>query len=402
MSDSAGRRPLDGIRVLDLSNLLAAPMATMYLGDFGADVIKTEHPVRGDELRRWGHRKGDVGLFFKVLNRNKRTITLDLKAPRGQELVHRLAAECDVVVESYRPGTLERWGIGYKQLSEVNPRLVMLHVSGFGRTGPWSDRPGFGTLAEAFAGCAHITGFPDRPPLLPSFGLGDTSTGIFAAFAVMLALYERDVRGGIGQEIDLGLYEGLFTLLGPQVVDYDQLGIVQQRAGSRLPFVAPRNTYQTADGTWVAIAGSTQTTFERIVRALGRDELADDPRFADNQLRIANAEMLDVELQRGVGERTLPELLELFEAMQAPVGLVHDIAQIFEHPQFQARENVVAVSDEELGVLRMQNVVPRLSRTPGRIEHAGPRLGEHNVDVYGGLLGLGEDELVSLRSDGVI
>ena len=402
MSERDGGRPLDGIRVLDLSNLLAAPMATMFLGDFGADVIKAEHPTRGDELRRWGHRKGDVGLFFKVLNRNKRTITLDLKSPRGQELVRELARQCDVVVESYRPGTLARWGIGHEQLREVNPGIVTLHVSGFGQTGPWSGRPGFGTLAEAFSGYAHITGFPDRPPLLPSFGLGDTSTAIFAAFAIMLALYERDARGGTGQEIDLGLYEGLFTLLGPQVVDYDQLGIVQERNGSRLPFVAPRNTYETADGVWIAIAGSTQTTFERIAHALERPDLAEDPRFADNQSRIAHAEVLDAELQEAIGRFPLDELLEIFGRMGAPVGPVYDIAQIFEHEQFAARENVVAVPDAELGELRMQNVVPRLSGTPGRIAHAGPRLGEFNAEVYGGLLGLGEAELASLRADAVI
>lgn len=388
--------------MLDLSNLLAAPMATMYLGDFGAEVIKAEHPIRGDELRRWGNRRGDVGLFFKVLNRNKRLITLDLKAPRGQDLVRRLAAECDVVVESYRPGTLERWGIGYEQLSAINAGLIMLHVSGFGRTGPWSQRPGFGTLAEAFSGYAHITGFPDRPPLLPSFGLGDTSTGVLAAFAVMLTLYHRDLGGGPGQEIDLGLYEGLFTMLGPQVIDYDQLGITQERCGSRLPFVSPRNTYQTADGAWIAIAGSTQGTFERIMRALDCESLLSDPRFADNHRRIENAEALDVELQHAVGEWTLAEVLDVFERMEAPVGPVYDIAQIFEDPHYRARENIVAIPDPELGEVRMQNVVPRLSQTPGRITHAGLRKGAYNLEVYGGLLGLGAEELAGLRAEGVI
>ena len=395
------RRPLADVRVLDLSNLLAGPMATMHLADYGADVVKVEHPQRGDELRRWGHSKDGVGLFYKMLNRNKRAITLDLKSERGQELVRRMVPRFDVVAESYRPGTLERWGIGYEQLREVNPDLIMLHISGFGRTGPWSQRPGFGTLAEAFSGAAYITGFPDRPPLLPSFGLGDTSTAIFAAYAVMVALHNRD-HGGGGQEIDLGLYEGLFTLLGPQVVDYDQLGIVQEREGGRLPFVAPRNTYLTSDDIWAAIAGSTQVTFERICRALGIEHLIEDERFTTNQLRVDNCPALDDEIQAAVGGLTYEEIMERFDAVGATVGPVLNVEQLVGHPQVRARGNVAAVDDDELGTIRMQNVAARLSETPGHIEHAGPPKGHHNDEVYGELLGLDGDELAELAADGVI
>lgn len=398
---AARRQALEGVRVLDLSNLLAGPMTTMHLADYGADVVKVEHPERGDELRRWGHSKDDVGLFFKVLNRNKRTVTLDLKSPRGQELVRRLVPSFDVVVESYRPGTLERWGIGYEQLREARPDLIMLHVSGFGRTGPWSQRPGFGTLAEAFSGAAYISGFPDRPPLLPSFGLGDTSTAIFGAFAVMVALHNRD-HGGSGQEIDLALYEGLFTLLGPQVVDYDQLGVVQERDGSRLPFVAPRNTYRTADDVWVAIAGSTQATFERICRALAIEELIGDERFATNRLRIVNCAALDDEIQAAIGRLDFDDVTARFDAAGAPIGPVLNVEQILAHPQYQARENVTAVPDEELGEVRMQNVAARLTVTPGRIEHAGPPKARHNDEVYGELLGLDGDALAELAAEGVI
>jgi crotonobetainyl-CoA:carnitine CoA-transferase CaiB-like acyl-CoA transferase len=396
-----GQLPLSGVRVLDLSNLLAGPMATMHLADYGADVIKVEHPRNGDELRRWGHDKDGVGLFFKVLNRNKRTITLDLKSPRGQEIARALARDCDVVAESYRPGTLERWGLGYGDLRRENEDLIMLHVSGFGRTGPWAERRGFGTLAEAYAGAAYITGFPDRPPLLPSFGLGDSSTAIFAAFAVMVALRYRDHHGG-GQEIDLGLYEGLFTLLGPQAVEYDQLGLVQERDGSRLPFVAPRNTYQTSDGVWVAIAGSTQATFERICRALEIEELIGDERFATNHLRIKNCPALDDAIQEAVGRLGCSEVMERFDAAGAPVGPVYNIAQIFEDEQFRARDNIALVDDDELGEMRMQNVAVKLSETPGRIAHAGPPKGRYNREVYGELLGLGEAELAELAADGVI
>lgn len=396
------RRPLDGVRVLDLSNLLAGPMATMYLADFGAEVIKVEHPSKPDELRNWGNAKDDVGLFFKVLNRGKKTIGLDLRAPEGVELARRLAAESDVVCESFRPGTMERWRLGPDDLRAANPRLVILRVSGFGQTGPYAPRPGFGTLAEAFSGAAHITGFPDRSPLLPSFGLGDTSTAIFGAFAVVLALYNRDAAGGEGQVVDLALYEGLLTLLGPQVVDFDQLGIVQERDGSRLPFVSPRNTYRSADGKWLAIAGSTQATFERIARALGIEELLADPRFATNHLRIENAEALDEALQQAVGKLTLEEALEIFEREGAPAGPVNDVRQVVEDAHVRARENIAAVADEELGTVRMQNVVPRLTGTPGRIEHAGPRHREHNHEVYGGLLGLSGEEIARLEREGVV
>lgn len=394
--------PLQGVRVLDLSNLLAGPMSTMYLGDFGADVIKAEHPQRGDELRNWGRSREDVALFFKMTNRNKRMITLDLKAPQGQDLCRRLVEQVDVVVENYRPGTLERWGLGYEDLRSVNAGLIMARVTGFGQTGPYSSQPGFGTVAEAFSGYAAITGYADRPPLLPSFGLADATTAIHAAFGIMVALYHRDVHGGVGQFLDLALYEGLFTLLGSHVLDYDQLGIVERRQGSRLPFLAPRNTYQTQDGAWVAIAGGTPTTWERIVRTLGIEHVLDDPDFTDNRTRLRNVDKLDAEIDAAVSKLPLDELLSRFADAAAPIGPAYDISQIFGDPHYAARENIVTVEDDELGPLRMQNVVPRLSATPGRIGHAAPKLGAHNREIYGGLLGCGDDELARLMQDGVI
>ncbi|MFQ5426093.1 MAG: CaiB/BaiF CoA transferase family protein [Gaiellales bacterium] len=395
-------RPLDGVRVLDLSNLMAAPMAAMYLGDFGADVIKAEHPERGDELRNWGRKRDGVGLFFKVVNRNKKMVTLNLSTQGGQDLARRLASQADVVIENYRPGTMARWGLGWEQLSTINPGLVMAQVTGYGQTGPYSGRPGFGTLAEAFSGCAAITGFADRPPLLPAFGLGDATTAIHAAFAITAALYHRDASGGRGQVVDLALYEGLFTLLGPHVVDYDQLGVVQERHGSRIPHVAPRNTFHTADGHWVAIAGATQRTFERICAVLGIEDVLDDERFADNQARAANAETLDERIQEAIGKLPLDEVLTRFAEAEAPVGPAYDVAGIFADDHYAARENIVRVDDAELGPIRMQNAVPRLSATPGRIDHAGQPLGAHNAEVYEGLLGLGSEDLARLRDEGAI
>ena len=391
--DGERRLPLDGVKVIDISNYLAGPTSTMYLGDYGADVIKVERPEGGDELRNWGNNKNGVGLYFKVINRNKRCITADLRTPLGAEIVKRLVRDADIVVENYRTGTLAKWGLDWEVLSEINPGLIMLKVTGYGQTGPYRHRPGFGTIAEAFAGYAHITGYPDRPPLLPSFGLGDCSTGLMGAFLAMVALHERRASGR-GQVIDLAIYETLYTLLGPQVVNYDQLGIVQQREGSRLPFVAPRNTYETRDGKWVAIAGASQSVFERICRALERPELIEDVRFADNRQRIVNAAALDEELQAAIRRFDLADLLALFEAFEAAIAPANDVAQTFADPQFQARETVVAVPDEELGgPVRMQNVVGHFSATPGRIRSAGPRHGEHNREVLVDQLGFSEAEL---------
>ena len=397
-----GRMPLEGVRILDLSNLIAGPMTTMYLADFGAEVFKVEHPVRGDELRSWGHSKDGVGLFFKVVNRNKRAITLDLKRPEGQALVRRLAEAVDVIVESFRPGTLARWGIGYEDLRDVNPDLVMVSVSGYGQTGPYASRPGFGTVAEAFSGYAAITGYADRPPLLPAFGLADAATAIHGAYAIMLALYHRDVHGGGGQHIDLALYEGLFTLLGPHVIDFDQLGIVQERSGGRLPFVSPRNSYRTGDDQWLALAGSTQATFERICAALGLEHVVDDPRFATNRLRIEHASELDAIIDEALSGFTADEALRRLEKAGAVAGPVNDVAKIVADPHVRARGSLAEVDDDELGTVRMQSVVPRLSDAPGAIRHAAPPKGRDNRAVYGELLGLGDRDLDELAANHVI
>ncbi len=386
--------PLAGVRVVDISSFLAAPMASMFLADYGADVIKVERPGKGDEVRYWGHNKDGVGLYFKVLNRSKKSVTADLHTPLGVEIVKRLAANADLIVENYRPGTLEKWGLGYDVLSAINPGLVLLRVSGFGQTGPNRTKPGFGTLAEGYAGYAYINGYPDRPPLLPGFGLADSTTGLMGAYLAMVALFDRARRGGAGQVIDLAIYEPLYTLLGPQVVDYDQLGLVQERFGSRLPFTAPRNTYRTRDDKWITTASSAQSIFERMCAALEIPEAAADARFADGRARIENADALDEVLQKAFLQFDLDDLMERFTRFQAAAAPVNSVAQTFEDEHFQARENIVAVPDEELGgPLRMQNVVGKFSRTPGRIRHSGPRLGEHNREVLIETLGFSEADL---------
>ena len=391
--DKAGPRPLDGVKVLDISNFLAAPMSASFLGDFGADVIKFEQPGKGDEIRYWGRNKDGVGLYYKAVNRGKRSITVNLKSDFGKKVLFKLVKDADILVENYRPGTIEKWGIGPEVLHGINPGLVIVRVSGFGQTGPYRTRPGFGTLAEAFSGFAYINGYPDRPPLLPGFGLADSTTGLMAAFLASVGLHEKR-RTGKGQVIDLAIYETLFTLLGPQVVDYDQLGIVQEREGSRLPFTAPRNTYRTKEGKYVSIAGSAQSTFERMCDALEVPHLPKDPRFLDNRLRLKYAKELDIELQAAIEKFEIDELIRRFEKAEAAVAAVNNIAQIFEEPQFIARENIVALPDEELGSpIRMQNVVGKFSKTPGRISHPGPRLGQHNREILIGELGFSEAEV---------
>lgn len=401
MTPASDRPPLANVTVLDIASFMAAPMTAMWLGDFGADVIKIEHPD-GDMMRGWGSLKDDVPLFWKMVARNKRSVTLDLHKPQGQELLRRMATKADVLVENFRPGTLERWGLAYETLHALNPRLVMLSISAFGKTGPYSSRAGFGTLAEAMSGYAHVTGQPDGPPTLPSFGLADAVTGLCGAFAVMVALHERDSVSGEGQAIDLGIYEPMLTMLGHHFVDFDQLGIVAGRMGSRLPFASPRNTFKTRDGDWVAMSCSTQSVFVRACRAIGRPDLITDARYVNNQTRTENSLVLDNEFADWIGAHTTDEVLATLNDAGAAVAPIYDVRGVFNDPHFRDRESIVSVDDPDLGPIRMQNVVPKLSRTPGRIRHAGPRLGEHTRAVYADWLDMSDAELEQLTADGVI
>jgi len=386
--------------VLDLSNYLAGPNERdAAVVTLGADVLKVERPDNGDEMRYWGENKDGVGLYFKVVNRGKRSVTLDLRTPFGVEAVKRLVKKYDVVIENYRTGTLENWGIGYEQLKEINPRLIMLRITGFGQTGPYANRPGFGTLAEAYAGYAYITGQPGQAPMLPGFGLADTSTALMGAYLVMAAVNERN-RSGIGQYIDLAIYESMMTMIGPFVINYDQLGIVQERSGSRLPFTAPRNTYKTKDDKWVTIGGSSQSAFASICEVLGMKQVLDDPRFSNNRERIKHVDQLDAVIQKHVEQFTLRELLELAREKNSTFAPINSVAQIFEDPHIQARENIVPVFDPELNAeLKMQNVVGRFSRTPGAVLKPGPMLGEHNREVLIDELGFDDAQVQSAGID---
>jgi crotonobetainyl-CoA:carnitine CoA-transferase CaiB-like acyl-CoA transferase len=385
--------PLAGTKVVDISNFLAAPLASMFLADFGADVIKVERPQAGDEVRRWGEVKDGVGLYYKAVNRSKRSVTADLRTPFGVEVVKRLVRDADILVENYRPGTLEKWNLGPDVLMEVNPGLIIVRVTGFGQTGPNRRRPGFGTIAEAYSGYVYISGEPKGPPLLPGFGLADSTTGLMAAYLASVALHEKR-RSGKGQVIDLALYETLLTLLGPQVVNYDQLGLIQERAGSRLPFTAPRNIYRTRDGKFISVGGSAQSIFERLCVALEVPQLPQDERFKDNRARLANVDALDEALQQAISRFDRDELMRRFIELEAAISPVNNVQDVLADPHVVERDNIVSLADDELGgPLRMQNVVGKLSRTPGRIRHTGPALGAHNREVLVDLLGFTEQEL---------
>ena len=306
--------PLEGLKVVDIAVLFAAPTISQNMGDFGAEVIKVEHPKLGDSLRTLGAAKDGVPLWWKITNRNKKCVTLDLHQPEGQELLKQLIAEADVLTENFRPGTLERWGLGWETLHAINPRLIMVRVSGFGQTGPYKDRPGFGTLAEAMSGFAHMTGQPDGPPTLPGFGLADSMAGQFGTWAVMFALYERDHKSKKGQMLDLSVLEPLFTATGDQVLAYDQLGTIQQRTGNRVPSIgAPRNTYQSKDRKWLALSANAPALAKRVFAAIGQPELIDDPRFRDNRARIKNIDEVDAIVGGWIGEHSAEEVLQRFD-----------------------------------------------------------------------------------------
>ncbi|MCO6009945.1 CoA transferase [Actinoallomurus purpureus] len=393
-------RPLDGVRVLDLATLFAGPMAAMLLGDFGAEVVKVEHPRRPDPARGHGAAKDGIGLWWKMLGRNKQTITLDLSAPEGQDVLLRLARETDVIIENFRPGTLERWNLPYERLREANPGLVLARVTGFGQFGPYARRPGFGTLAEAMSGFAAMTGEPDGPPTLPPFGLADGIAALATAYAVMTALRARDLTGD-GQIVDLSILEPILTVLGGQPTAYDQLGLVPPRTGNRSVNNAPRNTYRCADGAWVAVSTSAQSIAERVVRLVGRPEFADEPWFGTGAGRAEHADELDAAVAAWVGERTREEVLAEFEKAEAAVAPIYDVRDIMADPQLAALEAITTVDDPDLGPLRMQNVLFRLSATPGALRWTGRA---HGADTDRVLteVGLTAAEIDALRARGVV
>ena len=383
--------------------MIAGPLTATHLADFGADVIKLEQPDIGDPMRHWTPMKKGKSLWWKVIGRNKRLVTLSLSHSEGQALFKRLVATADIVVENYRPGTFERWGLGYDVLSKINPKLVLVRISGFGQTGPYSGRGGYGTVAEAFSGIPSFTGYPDKPPTLPGFPLADSVAATFAAMSAMFAIYKRDQGGsGLGQVIDVSLYEPLFRLVESQVIGYDQLGIIKKRQGNRLAEDSPRNTYRTKDDEWIGVSASSQKTFERLAEAIGMPELIADPRFVNNVERCANADVLDDFMVSWFVRHEKAEILQLFDTLNVVAGPVLDISEIFQDPHYAARESIVSVPDTDFGEVKMQGVVPKFSKTPGKVRYPGGALGQDNEEVFRDMLGLDETEFKRLKALKVI
>ena len=393
--------PLEGIKVVDCATLFAGPVVATIMGDYGADVIKVEHP-RGDGLRLSGAQKEGVGLNYAYYGRNKRNIVIDFGTPDGQALLRDLAQKSDVLIENFRPGVMEKWGLGWDALHELNPKLVMLRMTGFGQFGPYSKRPGFGTLAESMSGFAHINGYPDGSPTLPPFGLADGIAGISSAYAVMLALYHRDLHDGPGQMIDTAIIEPILHVMGAQATIYDQLGKIQGRTGNTTSNNAPRNVYKTKEGRWVAISTSAQAIAERVVTLVGHPELIDEPWFKSGPERAKHCELLDRIVGGWIGARSLDEVIDAFEEAGAAVAPIYDISQVVADAQYQALSSITTVEDATLGPIKMQNLMFRLSETPGRVRHPGPRLGEHTDAVLREVLGLSDARLHELHASGVI
>ncbi|TDC78799.1 CaiB/BaiF CoA transferase family protein [Streptomyces hainanensis] len=388
------------LKVIDTATLFAGPTAAMLLGDFGADVIKIEHPRRGDPARGHGAAADGVGLWWKTLSRNKRTAAVDLSEPEGQEILRRLAADADVLVENFRPGTLERWGLSPEALWAENPRLILARMTGFGQFGPMSGRPGFGTLAEAMSGFAASTGDPEGPPVLPPLALADGVAGLTMAYAVMVALRARESTGR-GQIVDMAIIEPLLGLLGPQMTAYRALGVIPERTGNRSASNAPRNTYRTRDGRWVAVSTSAQPIAERVIRLVGRPELAERPWFASGAGRVAHVDELDAAVGCWIAERDADEVIAEFTRAQAAIAPVYDVSDVAKDPQYEALGTFVELPDEELGAVTVQNVLFRLSETPGEVRWAGPPLGRHTDEILADLRYPAE-QIAALRERGII
>jgi crotonobetainyl-CoA:carnitine CoA-transferase CaiB-like acyl-CoA transferase len=391
---------LDGLTVIDVSTLFAGPMAAMHLGDMGAAVIKVEHPTRPDPARGHGPSKGGQNLWWKTLGRNKRTVALDLHSPGGREALLRLAETADVMIENFRPGTLERWGLGYDVLSERNPRIVLARVTGFGQTGPYRSRPGFGTLAEAMSGFAAMTGEPDGPPVLPPFGLADGIASLATAYAIMIALHARE-RSGVGQEVDVAIIEPILAMLGPQITRWDQLGTVQARTGNRSANNAPRNTYRTSDGSWVAVSTSAQSIAERVMTLVGRPEFIGEPWFATGSGRAEHADELDEAVGGWIAERSRDEVIDAFDRAQAAIAPIYDASDIVTDPQFRALGTIHTIVDDDLGEMRMQGPLFRLSMDEPVIAFTGRAPGA-DTDAVLAELGYRPGEIDALRADGSI
>ncbi len=393
-------KPLSGIRVLEMGQLIAGPFAARMLGEFGAEVIKIEPPGRGDPLRSWRLLHEGTSVWWQVQSRNKQSVTLDLRDPEIQAVVRRLVAEVDVVVENFKPGTLEGWGLGWEDLRQVNPRLVMLRVSGYGQTGPYCDRPGFGVVAEAMGGLRHLSGEPGRTPVRVGVSIGDSLAALHGVIGVLMALRARD-RDGVGQMVDVALYESVFNMMESLLPEYAVFGEIRQPAGSSLPGIAPSNAYPCRDGKYVLVAGNGDSIFKRLMRVIGRPDMADDPALADNVGRVAQVARIDEAIARWTSAHALEDVLAALHQADVPVGRIYDVADIAADPHYQARDMILDDTLPDGTPCKVPGIVPKLSETPGGVDRPAPTLGQQTDEVLEGL-GVGADTRRAWRERGLI
>jgi crotonobetainyl-CoA:carnitine CoA-transferase CaiB-like acyl-CoA transferase len=402
MYDQDNTKPLKGLKVLEMGQLLAGPFASVLLAWFGADVIKIEPPRTGDPLRSWRKLHNGTALWWYILGRNKKCITLNLRHEKGQEIARRLAQNVDAVVENFKPGTLEKWGLGYETLKEINPGVIMVRVSGWGQTGPKSQKPGYASVAEGVGGLRYVSGFPDRPPTRTNLSLGDTLAGLHAALGLMTAIYHRNVNGGQGQVVDVAIYEAVFNMMESLVPEYDMYGVVRERQGSKLTGVVPTSTYLCKDGKYIIIGGNGDSVFKRFMKAIGREDMAEDPRFEHNNNRVEHEEEIDDVINKWTTHHTYEEVLAALEEAQVPAGPIYSIADIMRDEQYIARKMFESVTLPDGMQVKLPTFAPKLNDTPGSTQWVGPPLGAHNHEVYSGMLGMCEGELAELHEQGII
>ncbi|WP_347551286.1 CoA transferase [Pseudalkalibacillus hwajinpoensis] len=402
MTKEKERLPLEGIRVLELGTLLAGPFSGRLFADFGAEVIKIEPPDKMDPMRNWGKSKEGTGLWWPIQSRNKKSITLNLREEKGQALLKEMVKEADIIIENFRPGTMEKWNLSYEELSEINPKIIMMRTSGFGQTGPYKHRAGFGSVGEAMGGLRHVTGYQDRAPTRIGISIGDTLAALFATIGCLVALHERE-QSGKGQVVDTALYESVFSVMESLIPDYLLAGYVRERMGNILPGVAPSNIYYTQDETYIVIGANADGVFRRLCEAMDQVELADDDRFATHEARGKNMKVLDLLIEEWTKSLPAKEALEKLEEKGVPSGLIYSAKDIVEDPHYQERDMILSVEHPELGEFPMPGIVPKLSRTPGKVKHPGPeKVGKHNEEVYTQLLGYSEEELEEWRESNII
>ncbi|HLZ13996.1 MAG TPA: CaiB/BaiF CoA-transferase family protein [Candidatus Acidoferrum sp.] len=404
MSDETNKRvgPLAGVKVLELGQLIAGPFATAFLAWFGAEVIKVEPPGTGDPLRTWRVVHKGTSLWWHLMARNKKCVTLNLRVAEGQRIARELAKKVDVVIENFRPGTLEKWGLGYEELKKENPGLILARISGYGQTGPYAQRPGFAAVAEAFGGLRYVTGEPDRPPVRPNLSLGDSVAGLHAALGILMALYHRDAKGGSGQVIDVALYEAVLNLMEGTIPEYDKAGVKREREGMRLTGIVPSGTYPCADGAYIVIGANGESIFRRFMLAIERPDLAADVRLASNEGRSKHIDEIDEAIAAWTYRRTSAEALKILSEADVPSGPIYSAAEMLSDPHYQARGVFEEVDLGGGDKVKLPRLSPRLEATPGEMRWLGPTLGEHNTEVYGKWLGYPAAELERLSKEGVI